>query len=54
MDVLMLQSLSVIEKERPERSYEFLRHYHGIQDCLYSLNFSRQASKLDIPSYTNR
>ncbi|XP_075498571.1 ycf20-like protein isoform X2 [Primulina tabacum] len=54
MDVLMLQSLSVIEKERPERSYKFLRHYHGIQDCLYALNFCRQTSKLDIPSYRNR
>ncbi|XP_073126357.1 ycf20-like protein [Henckelia pumila] len=49
MDVLMLQSLTFIEKERPERSYEFLRHYHGIQDCLYALNLSRQTSKLDIP-----
>ncbi|XP_073296970.1 ycf20-like protein [Primulina huaijiensis] len=49
MDVLTLQSLSVIEKERLERSYEFLRYYHGIQHCPYAPNFSRQTSKLDIP-----
>ncbi|XP_073017485.1 ycf20-like protein [Primulina eburnea] len=49
MDVLTLQSLSVIEKERLKRSYEFLRYYHGIQHCPYALNFCRQTSKLDIP-----
>ncbi|KAI3459116.1 hypothetical protein Pfo_015779 [Paulownia fortunei] len=51
MDVIMLQSMSLIVNERSEKSGVFLRHYCGIQNFIYAQNFSKQAPKLDLTSY---
>ncbi|PIN23204.1 hypothetical protein CDL12_04066 [Handroanthus impetiginosus] len=50
MDIITLQSMSLIVNERSERSGLFLRHFCGIQNFIYAQNFSRQTPKLDLPS----
>ncbi|KAG8380334.1 hypothetical protein BUALT_Bualt06G0004800 [Buddleja alternifolia] len=51
MDIIKLQSLSVIENERSERSCVFLRHCHAVQNLIYTQKFSTQYSRLDLPSH---
>ncbi|KAL6586832.1 hypothetical protein OROMI_001820 [Orobanche minor] len=52
MDIMMMQSMSVVVNERSERSGVSLMHYCGIQNFIYAQNFCRQqAPKLYSTSY---
>ncbi|KAK6136232.1 hypothetical protein DH2020_030021 [Rehmannia glutinosa] len=54
MDIIMLQSMSLVVNERSQRSGVFLRHYCGVQNFIYAQSFSRQTPKLDLTSYRKR
>ncbi|KAK6136345.1 hypothetical protein DH2020_029864 [Rehmannia glutinosa] len=54
MDIIMLQSMSLVVNERSQRSGVFLRHYCGVQNFIYAQSFSGQTPKLDLTSYRKR
>ncbi|KAL3833921.1 hypothetical protein ACJIZ3_008657 [Penstemon smallii] len=43
MDVMMLQSFSVMENERSEKSCVFLRHSHSIQECITHNSYRKRS-----------
>lgn len=48
MDMILLQSMSLVVNERSERTGMLPRHSCGFQNPIYTHNLSRQTQKLDL------